>query len=517
MKGKSVSVVNDLTLEEQRHLYTVASLVKSQLLAGEFPDTTLKGCAYLMFLEDSTRTKESFRNASETLKFRTNMFDATSSSLNKFETLNDTVRMLCGYTAMPTVFVVRSRIEGLCQSLHDAMEDYAERSGIQRPSFVNAGDGKHEHPTQEFLDEFSFIEQMGGSTDSIHIALVGDLFLGRTVHSKADGLRIFNKVVVDLVAPSELQLPADYVSKMHANGFTLNTFDSLDSYLESGKPIAPILYFTRLQLERMDKSMLEKEKDLRKATTLRMDMLPKLPHGSKIYHPLPRHGDLPEIPFEVDKTSFNGYDEQSRNGFYVRTALMGLLTGVYQDVTTPPESSSTLGLELIDSPMSKVNPFFALSAEQSTNLSAWVEVEFPTGTCPSKVRKTISRMRILSDIETRDGYCQVTGNLGSHTIPIELVRDQKWCKYFFSCFASCSARIVYESSKGVYGCIESRGSLKRLEGLPGLHCSNSACVSHPDSRQRDVAPVFHPSSISEHKFVCRFCEKEMSGIDLFAL
>ena len=524
MRGKSVCVVNDLSLHEQRHLYKVATAVKADISIGKFPEHKQRKCAYLMFLEDSTRTKESFRNAAETLSFRTNMFDSTSSSLNKFETLNDTVRMLCGYTAMQSVFVIRSKIEGLCKSLSDAMTDYASRIGIESPSFVNAGDGKHEHPTQEYLDEFSFLEQLGGKTDKIHIALVGDLLLGRTVHSKADGLRIFDKVVVDLVAPKEVQLPADYVNKMKSNGFTLNVFDSLDAYLNGPGDKAPILYFTRLQLERMDKSMLEKEKSLRATTTLRMDMLQKLPKGAKIYHPLPRHGETPEIPFEVDKTEFNGYDEQSRNGYFVRTALLGLITGVYEDV-----SGGSTGSPMIRTKTSVpsqrdavacgpgINPVFGAVAQASSDLTAWIEVEFPVGTCPSIVRKAISRMRVLSGIETKDGYCQITGHKGYHTIYQDNINDERWMTFASAFFAGTKTSILFEHAKGLFKRIEfaSTCPVEKVSGLPGLGCSNPACVSHPDSKQRDVAAVFELSRITPNVFACRYCEKEHTGVEMF--
>jgi aspartate carbamoyltransferase len=425
--------------------------------------------------------------------------------------------MLCGYTALPSVFIIRSKIEGVCRSLQDAMQEYSMRSNIVMPCFVNAGDGKHEHPTQEFLDEFSFIDQLDGKTDSIHIALVGDLLLGRTIHSKADGLRIFNKVTVDLVAPTELQLPHDYVSKMKSNGFNLNTFSSLDEYMSSGKTVAPILYFTRLQLERMDKSMLEKEAALRSATSLRMDMLTKLPKGAKIYHPLPRHGEFPEIPFEVDKTEFNGYDEQSRNGYYVRTALLGLLTGAFEDIHAhhpqPTLPQKTLSFKV--TPVDEANKFFKAAAESTSEPTAWVELEFPPGTCPSQVRKCISRMRALSGIETMDGFCQITGSKGFHTVPADFVNRECWLEYFFSFFADCNPRVVFERSKSEFMQLTAEGSADTLSALPGLSCKNSACVSHPDSKQRDVSAIFHASRISANRFTCRYCEREYSGQELF--
>jgi aspartate carbamoyltransferase len=96
--------------------------------------------------------------------------------------------------------------------------------------FINAGDGKHEHPTQEMLDEFTFLEQNNWDTSSIHIALVGDLLHGRTVHSKVDGLKIFDTVRVDCIAPSEIAMPETYIHMMKTNGYEIRLFSSLDAY-----------------------------------------------------------------------------------------------------------------------------------------------------------------------------------------------------------------------------------------------------------------------------------------------
>lgn len=91
------------------------------------------------------------------------------------------------------------------------------------------------------LDEFSFLETkgyamrrafrslfgLGWDTSSIHLALLGDLFHGRTVHSKVDGLRIYRKVFVDLVAPTELALPKMYEDRMVARGYVVRSAEKL--------------------------------------------------------------------------------------------------------------------------------------------------------------------------------------------------------------------------------------------------------------------------------------------------
>jgi aspartate carbamoyltransferase len=93
--------------------------------------------------------------------------------------------MLTGYDNQ--IFVVRSKLEGVCTWLDRNAKAYAARHQLPyTPLFINAGDGKHEHPTQEFLDQFSFLEQNNWDTSSIHIALIGDLLYGRTIHSKVE-------------------------------------------------------------------------------------------------------------------------------------------------------------------------------------------------------------------------------------------------------------------------------------------------------------------------------------------
>ena len=114
------------------------------------------------------------------------------------------------------LFIVRSKIEGLCK--------WFEKK-FPSASFINAGDGKHEHPTQELLDEYTFLERNDFNFDEIHIALLGDLKHGRTIHSKIDGLKIFKKVKLDLIAPKILQLPQEYLDKID---FEYEEFESIE-------------------------------------------------------------------------------------------------------------------------------------------------------------------------------------------------------------------------------------------------------------------------------------------------
>ena len=97
-KGRSLSVINDLTVDEQLFLYEKTRELKEAFRAGESLDrfrlNNREASFYLLFLEDSTRTKESFRNAAAFHGGRVNLFDSAASSFNKMESITDTVKML---------------------------------------------------------------------------------------------------------------------------------------------------------------------------------------------------------------------------------------------------------------------------------------------------------------------------------------------------------------------------------------------------------------------------------------
>ena len=344
-KGRSLCIIDDFSKEERLYLFSLVRQLKAAVASDDKdtvdsfrindPDFGI----YEVFLEDSTRTKESFRNAANFHHAKLTEMSADNSSFNKGESYADTFNTLCGYNNR--IFIIRSRIEGVCKYLSQECSGYAQRNGLPFiPAFINAGDGKHEHPTQELLDEYSFLEDNDWSTDSIHIALVGDLYHGRTVHSKADGLKLWNKVRVDLIAPEELAMPESYVTRMKDNGFEVRTFASIEDYLKQ-TDIATKWYFTRPQLERMGEKILAKADTLRASITFRRDFMDKIPEGTRFYHPLPRHKEHPTIPTFLDDTPLNGWERQSINGMYCRIVLLGLVAGKLGNdfVSTTSESA----------------------------------------------------------------------------------------------------------------------------------------------------------------------------------
>ena len=242
--GRTIGVVNDLSRDEQLYLYRKTAELKKKYLnnedVSEFKITDPNMSAYLIFMENSTRTKESFRNAVQFHDIKLNVFDAQGSSFSKQESFLDTIKMLFGYSKR-SLFIMRTGEEGVCRVLDEELEAYAAKTGYDKAAFLNGGDGKHEHPTQEFLDEFTFLEKKHWDNNEIHIVLTGDLYHGRTVHSKVAGLKIFNRVKVDLIAPAELAMPDYYERQMENNGFLVRKFVSIEEYLQQ-EDIADIWY-----------------------------------------------------------------------------------------------------------------------------------------------------------------------------------------------------------------------------------------------------------------------------------
>jgi aspartate carbamoyltransferase len=330
-KERSLCVSEDLSIEEKRYLFKKTKELKrawrdnDEEILNSFRVNNMDFGVYEVFLEDSTRTRESFRNATNFHGVKLSMFNSDSSSFNKKESYVDGFMTLAGYNNH--IFIVRSKLEGVCKWLQISGERYAQRNNLPyTPAFINAGDGKHEHPTQELLDEFTLIEDNNWDTKFLHIALVGDLFHGRTVHSKATGLNIFDKVKVDLVSPPELSMPKQYIEKMKENGFEIREFESLTEYL-SQTDIAPRFYFTRPQLERMGERILKRQDELREKITFKIEYIEKLPPDTYFYHPLPRHKEHPTIPTFLDHTPLNHWESQSINGMFTRIILLSAIAG----------------------------------------------------------------------------------------------------------------------------------------------------------------------------------------------
>merc|ERR1719453_1595402 len=85
----------------------------------------------------------------------------------------------------------------------------------------------------------------------------------------------------------------------------------------------------------MGEKILDKSMQLRSAVSMQRQFISRLPPGTKFFHPLPRDARYPTLPFWLDNTEFNGWDQQSQNGYFTRICLLGMLGGLYGDDFKP--------------------------------------------------------------------------------------------------------------------------------------------------------------------------------------
>ncbi len=514
--SRTISVIDDMSIAERKYLFEKTKILKeawidqNEEILGQFRIHNSDFGIYEVFLEDSTRTRESFRNAAAFHRVKVSDLAVDTSSFNKGESYADTFNTLAGY--QNSVFIIRSKLEGVCTWLHEATSAFAKRNNLLRiPSFINAGDGRHEHPTQELLDEFTFLEDNNFDTSQLHIALVGDLYHGRTVHSKANGLTLFDRVKVDLIAPPELSMPEYYVEKMRSNRFEVRFFDSIAEYLEQ-EDISSKWYFTRPQLERMGEKILKREVELRSKVTLKKEYLEKVPQDTKFYHPLPRHRVHPTIPTFIDETPFNGYERQSINGMYVRIVLLALIGGkIGEDFTGPLRMYERNDEEYIISvpPTTRSKKEEQISEGVRPISNGIVIDHIGRGEAPSIIRKYMALIIKVLHLDDQKGGEWVStskkeGHLSKGIIFRPDVKEfsRKELKRLAAVAAGATLNIIVD------GKVEAKYRTHlppRIYNFDDLACTNEMCISHP-SHNEGVPAIFH--RMKGNKYVCAYCQSE---------
>jgi aspartate carbamoyltransferase catalytic subunit len=287
--------VEDLSrLDVERLLATARSFGRS--LEREMKKLpTLRGRTIVnMFYESSTRTSSSFELAAKRLSADTISIKASGSSVDKGESLKDTALTLDAFD--PDVIVIRHPQIGAPQLVSRYIEAHV----------VNAGDGKHQHPTQALLDLYTIQEEVG-KLDGLHVAIVGDVLHSRVARSNIQALRLVGARVT-LVGPPSL-IPRG----IEAMGCDVST--DIRSIAA-----ADVVYVLRMQRERM----LEGENyvpSLREYTE-RWGITPeRLRPGQKVMHPGPINRGV-EIDPRVADHEDALIEVQVRAGLVVRMAVL---------------------------------------------------------------------------------------------------------------------------------------------------------------------------------------------------
>lgn len=294
MKRKSLISILDLSCEEILDLLKKAAALKKKAPGELLKGKILASC----FFEPSTRTRLSFEAAMLRLGGQVIGFaEGTSSSSQKGESLQDAMKVIGSYA---DVMVVRHPLEGSARVAAEAT----------KTPVINAGDGSNQHPSQTLLDLFA-IQQSQGTLEKIHLACVGDLRFGRTVHSLCQACAYFDMRLY-FVSPEQLTLPDEIVLYLKKQGVRFSFHRTIEEVIEK----VDILYMTRLQKERFDALAYQKVKDF---YVLKEEMLQRAKKNLKILHPLPRVG---EIEPAIDKSPHAYYFQQAQDGLYVRMALL---------------------------------------------------------------------------------------------------------------------------------------------------------------------------------------------------
>ena len=274
-----------------------------------------------MFYEVSTRTKCSFGVAMKRLGGAVEDFDATSSSVKKGESLEDSIAMMDSYS---DVIVLR----------HPEVGAAERAAAIARKPVINAGDGTGQHPTQALLDLYTIRSELSTINDRT-IAMVGDLKNGRTVHSLAKILCLYQKITLHFVSPTEgLGMPQEIIEYIQENSpnCTIKKFTDFAKGIRN----VDVIYMTRIQKERF--ANLEEYEAVKGSFILTPQLLNESREDGEDYdkflrnkkvpivmHPLPR---VDEISPEVDADERAAYFRQAQNGVYVRMALLKMVLGI---------------------------------------------------------------------------------------------------------------------------------------------------------------------------------------------
>lgn len=297
--GKDIISIKDFTREQLEEIF-----VATDRLMGLEPSVRREICrgrtlGYL-FYEPSTRTRLSFEAAMASVGGSSiGISDISSSSIQKGESLSDTVRVTSIYS---DVLVLRHAMDG---SSRFAAE-------ISQKPVINAGSGTEEHPTQAIQDLFT-IKKEKKKIDGLKIGIAGDLKYGRTVYSLLYGLRNYD-VDVHLFSPESLKIRTDSLYEVKKK-MDFTESNDIEDHIDE----LDVLYVTRIQKERFPDE--EEYLKVKGSYTVGLDTLKQMRDDAIILHPLPR---TDEISPEIDATKNARYFEQAEYGMHVRSTLLGL-------------------------------------------------------------------------------------------------------------------------------------------------------------------------------------------------
>ncbi|WP_167278195.1 aspartate carbamoyltransferase catalytic subunit [Paenibacillus lupini] len=289
LKQRSLLGLKDLSKEE------IEAILDRAAYWEQHPSkvhTTMQGkFAANMFFENSTRTRFSFEVAEKRLGAEVLNFSAAVSSVQKGESIYDTVRTLESMGI--DVGIIRLKPIGVLAEL---------ATKIQVP-LINAGDGNNEHPTQALLDLYTMRKQFG-NLNGLTVSIIGDVLHSRVARSNLWALRKFG-AKVQFCSPGNMKAPELDVP-----------YVTMEEALK-----ADVVMMLRVQLERHESGMLNSAEAYREQFGLTVERASKLAEHAIIMHPAPINRGV-EIDDELVEHSQSRIFPQMANGVPIRMAVV---------------------------------------------------------------------------------------------------------------------------------------------------------------------------------------------------
>ncbi len=300
MKKQDLLGLRDLSKEEILSILETAKEMKKIIESPVKKAPHLQGKTVInLFYENSTRTRMSFELASKYLGANAANITASGSSVEKGETLEDTVRNLNAMAA--DIIVMRHNMSGAPHFIAPMVNAH----------IINAGDGMHEHPTQALLDMFTMMEKKG-KIEGLKVAIIGDVYHSRVVRSNIYGLLKLGATVT-VGGPSTL-IPKD-LEQMGVKVFKTVHEAIVD---------ADVVMGLRIQLERQKKGLFPSVREYHRFFGIDDKRLKFAKPDALVMHPGPvnRGVEFSSSVVDCDQSVIN---EQVTNGVAIRMAVMHLL------------------------------------------------------------------------------------------------------------------------------------------------------------------------------------------------
>ncbi|VVN02214.1 Aspartate carbamoyltransferase catalytic subunit [Pseudomonas fluorescens] len=311
--------VGQLTLDSIAELFHYADVLRP--VASRVKVCRILEGAVLanLFFEASTRTRISFGAAFSRLGGAVcDTTGFTFSSMAKGESISDTSRVISGYV---DAIVVRHPEKG-------AVSEFAAATNLP---LINGGDGPGEHPSQALLDLYTIINEfsrVGKSINGSHIAMVGDLKYGRTVHSLIQLLSLYKGIKFTLISPTSLQMPSYILDAVEHSGNVIEQRTALGEELKG----IDIIYATRIQKERFTSEEVEGYSPDFQVNKSFIEAHCK--SNAIVMHPLPRDSreEAYDLSTDLDSDPRLAIFRQTDNGVPIRMALFSMLMGVESQI-----------------------------------------------------------------------------------------------------------------------------------------------------------------------------------------